>query len=146
MAHYAYVNEDLVVENVIKAKFNMIIRIYGSDQLEKIPGWFKTSYNTRGNIHYKANGTPSDTQHKALRKNFAGIGHKYYPLLDAFVEPQPYESWILDQYEGLWKAPTKKQGDDFYNEGLYVGWDETKQKWRNLDNNQFWNDKEEKWE
>ena len=56
----------------------------------------QTSYNTRGGVHY-TDGLPSDDQSKALRFNYAGIGYSYDETRDAFIPPQPFASWVLDE-------------------------------------------------
>ena len=57
----------------------------------------QTSYNTMGGVHLLG-GTP-------LRKNYAGIGFTYDEARDAFIPPQPYPSWVLDEDTCLWEAP-----------------------------------------
>ena len=59
--------------------------------------WKQTSYNTNGGIH-SLGGTP-------FRKNHAGIGYIYDSNKDAFIPPKPYNSWILNEFTCLWKAP-----------------------------------------
>ena len=54
----------------------------------------QTSYNTRGGVHYQADGTASEDQSKALRKNYAGLGYTYDAGRDAFISPKPYNSWV----------------------------------------------------
>jgi hypothetical protein len=56
----------------------------------------QTSYNTYGGVHY-TDGLPSDDQSKALRFNYAGVGFSYDETRDAFIPPQPYASWVLDE-------------------------------------------------
>jgi hypothetical protein len=65
----------------------------------------QTSYNTRGGVHYQADGTPSADQSKALRKNYAGLGYTYDAQRDAFIPPQPYASWLLNEDTCLWESP-----------------------------------------
>jgi hypothetical protein len=110
IAHYAFLDEDNVVTEVIT----------GIDETELIEGkdpetWYeefrgqkcvRTSYN--GNI----------------RKNYAGIGFTYDEERDAFIPPNPYESWILDEETCTWKAPVPYPEDG----GMY-GWDEGNQEW-----------------
>ena len=85
----------------------------------------RTSFNTRGGVHYDPQtGQPSADQSKALRKNFAGIGYTYDQQRDAFIPPQPYPSWTLDEQTCLWGAPVAMPSDDkMYN------WDESQQQW-----------------
>ena len=78
----------------------------------------QTSYNTRGGIHY-TDGEPSADQTKAFRKNYAGIGYTYDETLDAFIPPQPFESWVLNEDTCLWDAPLPYPTD-----GAIYTWDE----------------------
>ena len=83
----------------------------------------QTSYNTRGGIHY-TDGEPSADQTKALRKNYAGIGYTYDETRDAFIPPQPFDSWILNEDTCLWEAPIPYPAD-----GLAYSWDESLGDW-----------------
>lgn len=82
----------------------------------------QTSYNTRGGVHYQADGTPSADQSKAFRKNYAGVGFTYDSVRDAFIAPQPFPSWSLNDETCLWEAPVPRP------EGMYV-WDEATCQW-----------------
>lgn len=84
----------------------------------------QTSYNTHGGVHYQADGTPSVDQSKALRKNYAGIGYTYDAQRDAFIPPQPFASWILNEQTCLWEAPTPMPDD-----GKMYSWDEATTSW-----------------
>jgi hypothetical protein len=85
----------------------------------------QTSYNTRGGIHYEPNtNTPSPDQSKALRKNYAGIGYTYDYVRDAFIPPQPFPSWVLNEQTCLWEPPTPMP-----NDGKMYIWDENTQSW-----------------
>jgi len=77
----------------------------------------QTSYNTRGGFHY-TDGEPSADQTKALRYNYAGIGYTYDETRDAFIPPQPYPSWVLDEATCLWVAPIAypAEGDHVWDE------------------------------
>jgi len=131
MAHYAYLDENNVV-------FNVIVGRDESDLPEGIDSWeeyFKqkpgvvdckrTSYNTRGNVHYNSEtDQPSDDQSKAFRANYAGRGFVYDPENDAFIPPKPYDSWILNSEKFLWEPPVPMPED-----GLMYEWDESSQQW-----------------
>lgn len=120
MGHFAKVVDGKVTQ-VIVAKEDFFQTFVDSS-----PGqWIKTSYNTRGGIHYEPNSdTPSPDQSKSLRKNFAGIGYSYDATLDAFIPPKPYPSWVLDEQTGLWDAPVPMP-----TEGGPYQWDESTQSW-----------------
>ena len=83
----------------------------------------QTSYNTYGGVHY-TDGEPSDDQSKALRFNYAGIGFTYDETRDAFIPPQPYASWVLDEATCRWVATIDYPADG----GQYV-WDEETTDW-----------------
>ena len=103
MAHYAFINENYIVTEVIVGKDESNFdweRHYGDirGQLCK-----RTSYNTIGGVH-TTGGTP-------YRKNYAGIGYIYDPTLDAFYPPKPYSSWTLNTNSCLWEAPVAYPDD-----------------------------------
>ena len=97
------------------------------------PGeWIQTSYNTHGGKHPEG---------RPLRKNYAGIGFTYDKTRDAFIPPQIFPSWTLDEDTCQWIPPKPYPAD-----GNYV-WDE--EKW-NSENNGWivytWNVELFKWE
>ena len=118
MAHYAFLDENNIVTEVIVGKHE------GEDGVdwEAHYGAFRgqtcrrTSYNTQGGTH-QSDGTP-------FRKNYAGIGYTYDAERDAFIPPQPYPSWTLDDNTCQWQPPVAMPED---GEG-YV-WDEPSQTW-----------------
>ena len=120
MAHYAFLDADNVVTEVIT----------GINETELIEGllpetWYgnfrgqvckRTSYNTLDGIHNKG-GTP-------YRHNYAGIGFTYDSARDAFIAPQPFASWVLDEATCRWQAPTPMP-----SEGGPWTWDEETLSW-----------------
>jgi len=122
MAHYAFLNMQNVVTEVIVGKdetdgpTNWEIH-YGNlrEQVCK-----RTSYNTRGGAHIN-DGTP-------FRKNYAGIGFTYDYARDAFIPPKPYNSWTLNANSCLWEAPVAYPSDD----QAYT-WNEETQQWDLVD-------------
>ena len=116
MAHYAFLNENNIVTEVIVGKNE------GNFDWEQQYGAFRgqackrTSYNTHGGVH-ASGGTP-------LRKNYAGIGYSYDAGRDAFIAPKPYPSWILNESTCLWDAPTPMPTD-----GTPYTWDESLGTW-----------------
>lgn len=93
----------------------------------------QTSYNTVGGVHYttdeEGNRVPSEDQTKAFRKNYAGIGFTYDEERDAFIPPQPFESWVLNEDTCLWDAPVPYPTDG----AMYV-WDEETVNWLEVEN------------
>lgn len=85
----------------------------------------QTSYNTRGGVYYLPNSnTPGPDQSKAFRKNYPGIGYIYDEIIDGFVPPKPYPSWLLNTTTGLWDPPVP-----YPNDGKMYEWDESTQSW-----------------
>lgn len=88
----------------------------------------RTSYNTRGGVHYQAdNNTPSQDQSKAFRKNYAGIGYYYDSIRDAFIPPKPFPSWLLNDESCLWESPVP-----YPNDGNRYMWIEDILNWQEI--------------
>jgi hypothetical protein len=84
--------------------------------IDTSPGtWLETSYDTRGGVNAKG---------KALRGNYAGIGHTYDAKNDVFYAPQPYPSWTIAAPTWIWTAPTPRP-----TTGKAYDWDETTKTW-----------------
>ena len=111
MAHFAKV-QDGIVTQVIVAELEFFNTFVDSSPGE----WIQTSYNTYGGQH-SSGGTP-------LRKNFAGIGFSYDKDRDAFIQPQPYASWTLNEETCQWEPPTPYPDE----EQMYL-WNEETQSW-----------------
>jgi len=122
MGHFAKVSNGIVTR-VIVAEADFF-----NNFVDDSPGqWIQTSYNTRGGVHYQPNANePSEDQSKALRKNYAGIGYTYDTTRDAFIPPQPFNSWTLNEDTCLWDSPVPYPEDGKlykWNEEL-VNWEE----------------------
>lgn len=122
MGHFAKVSNGIVTR-VIVAEADFF-----NNFVDDSPGqWIQTSYNTRGGVHYQPNtNEPSEDQSKALRKNYAGIGYTYDATKDAFIPPQPFNSWTLNEDTCLWDSPVPYPEDGKlykWNEEL-VNWEE----------------------
>ena len=118
MAHLARLNNDNVVLAVHCVNNNELLdngvesEQKGIDFLTSLHGhtnWKQTSYN--GNI----------------RKNYAGIGYTYDATRDAFIPPQPYQSWVLDESTCHWTALIPMPTDGQYT------WDEMSLNWKLLE-------------
>ena len=107
MSHFAKV-EDGIVTEVIVAEQAHVDTLSGT--------WVQTSYNTKGNVHVLG-GTP-------FRKNYAGKGHTYDSVRDAFYQPQPYPSWTLNETTCKWEAPVA-----FPTDGKIYEWNENTTNW-----------------
>jgi hypothetical protein len=115
MAHFAQLNEENIVTQVIVVanqdtadKDGVENEAIGIEFCTNLLGgnWKQTSYNGR------------------IRKNYAGIGYKYDETLDAFIPPQPFASWTLNEETAQWEAPTPYPTDD-----KRYTWDEETTSW-----------------
>jgi hypothetical protein len=91
MAHYAFLDDNNIVTEVIT----------GIDETELIEGldpetWYA---NFRGQVCKRT------SYNGNYRKNYAGIGHTYDSVRDAFIPPKPFGSWVLNEETCQWKAP-----------------------------------------
>lgn len=145
MAHYALINEDSIVVNVIVGREE-------DDLPEGITSWEdhyaeingmackRCSINTKGNQHILG-GTP-------FRGNHAEIGGLYDADADVFLPVKPFPSWTLNTETYLWEPPIPLPtptdegwtADVMANYGFeelnfdeainFVGfWDEANQRW-----------------
>ena len=115
MAHFAQLNDEnlvtqvIVVANEDTADQNGVENeAIGIEFCTNLLGgrWVQTSYNAN------------------IRKNYAGIGYKYDATLDAFIPPQPFESWTLNEETAQWESPTPYPDD-----GKRYSWDEATTSW-----------------
>lgn len=124
MAHFAKLDENNVV---------LEVNVVNNDDIQNLPfpesepvgiqfltnwsggytNWKQTSYN--GNF----------------RKNYAGIGYTYRSDIDAFVSPQPFPSWTLNNETAKWQPPVP-----YPTQITMYGymWNEEKQQWEEITN------------
>jgi len=99
MAHFAQIDENWIVQQVIVVNNSVLLNEQGiecdwlGEQFcQSLYGthtkWIQTSYNGK------------------KYKNFAGIGYTFDPYCHAFIPPQPYPSWALDEHSCQWRPPT----------------------------------------
>ena len=106
MSHFAEIDSNNIVLRVIVGPVGMSDAEGLQWCLDALGGvWVQTSYNAK------------------MRKNYAGIGYTFNPTLDAFIAPQPFSSWSLDE-NCHWHAPTPMPTD-----GKRYQWDEATLIW-----------------
>ena len=91
MAHYAYLNENNVVVDVI----------VGKDETELIDGLDTETYYAQG-TPYTVKRT---SYHGNIRKNYAGVGYTYDATRDAFIAPEPANAIGFDEQTCRWIVP-----------------------------------------
>lgn len=115
MAHFARVDENGVVTAVHTIK-NDVLEADGEFPDSEASGQaFQESLGFDGTwLQCSYNGS--------FRHAYPGVGWSYDSVLDAFIMPQPFASWSLDQVSLEWVAPVEKP------EGLFF-WDEEAGAW-----------------
>ena len=108
MAHYAYLDEQNIVTQVITGRNE-------DETVNGISNWETYYGNIRGQVCKRTSFNGN------IRKQYAGVGFTYDVVKDQFVSPQPYASWTLDSNND-WQAPTPKP------EGSFI-WDEETLAW-----------------
>ena len=114
MPHFAQINENNEVVKVLVVKQEYI----NSGSLGNPSKWIQTSYNTQAGKHY------------------AGIGYTYDKDRDAFIPPQPYPSWPLDEEMCVWVCPVPHPNENATDEnpgdGKNYEWDEATTNWKEI--------------
>lgn len=114
MATFAELNRSNIVQRVVVIDNEDCLDENGNESeevgaafLTNLLGgkWKQTSYNA------------------TIRKNYAGVGFKYDSKKDAFIPPQPFASWVLND-DCKWDAPVA-----YPNDGNRYSWDEESISW-----------------
>ena len=125
MAHFAQIDNNNIVINIIVVHNNELLDQDGNEVEQKgidfckslfgqDTKWIQTSYNSN------------------FRKNYAGIGYTYDESRDAFISPKPFNSWVLNEENCLWKAPILYPTD-----GKKYTWSEETLTWIEIPNYQI---------
>lgn len=123
MAHFAQLDENGTVLQVIVVPNHKCVNDQGQEDeavgiafcqsLIPFTNWVQTSYN--GNI----------------RKRYAGIGFTFDPTRDAFVPPQPFASWLLNDDTLDWDPPIPRP--DTVTDGFFLQWNEDTTSWEEIE-------------
>lgn len=116
MAHYAFLNANNVVVRVIAGPDESTGDWEAYFSAKAGMPCKRTSYNTRAGKH-SGGGTP-------FRKNYAGPGYTYDAQRDAFIPPQTFPSWTLDEQSCTWQPPSPRPAAP-----PETFWDESKKAW-----------------
>lgn len=120
MAHFAQIENNIVVRVLVVNNQELMengieVEAKGIAFLQSIfpnTNWVQTSYNGK------------------FRKNYAGQGYSYDPVLDAFIEPKPFPSWTLEESSCQWIPPYPMPVN-----GKAYTWNEDSQQWQEVNQN-----------
>ena len=94
--------------------------------------WIQTSYNTSNNTH------SSGDNSKALRGNYAGIGHTWDEDNQIFWPKKTFPSWVKNTTDARWQSPIgdapaltaeQQAQNDADTHMWYYTWNEAGQSW-----------------
>jgi hypothetical protein len=117
MAHFAKLDDSNIVIDV-NVVDNEDIHHLPFPESETVGVAFLTAWSS-GYTNWK-----QTSYNNNFRKNYAGIGYKYDPTLDAFITLQPYPSWTFNADRCDWDPPTP-----YPNDGKIYDWNEATQSW-----------------
>lgn len=121
MAHFAELDENNIVKQVIVVSNNELLDESGNESEQKgidfcvnlFGGrWIQTSYNG------------------GIRKNYAAQEYIYDSVRNAFIAPKPYASWKLDEESCKWIPPVECPVE----EGKVFEWEEETLSWKEVNN------------
>jgi hypothetical protein len=112
MAHYAFLNENNIVTEVITGRNE-------NEVVDGISDWEAYYGEFRGQVCKRT------SYNNNYRKNYAGVGYYFDEARDAFIAPKPFESWLLNEESCCWEAPIAYPTD-----GLKYRWVEDDLNWQ----------------
>lgn len=119
MAHFARINENNIVQQVIVVDDAVLADPSTGEETEALGVEYLNSLNIGEGTWLQTSYTGS------IRGKFAGIGMVYLPDLDVFALPQPYTSWAFNPQSNEWEAPIPRP-----HEPYPFLWDEASTSWK----------------
>ena len=117
MAHFAKIGSDNIVLNVEVVNNEVLMKDGKEDEA--------TGIEFLQNLYNNTDTYVQTSYNNNFRKNYAGRGFTYDQTRDAFIEPKPYPSWVLNEETCRWKAPVAYPDD-----GNPYNWDEDTTSWK----------------
>ena len=119
MAHYAFLDEDNIVTEVIVGRNE-------DEVVDGISDWEEHYGDFRGQVCKRT------SYNGNYRKNYALPGFEFRPDLNApdgaFISPKTFPSWTLNKDTCLWEAPTPMPNLPEGSKDHYE-WDEDSKSW-----------------
>jgi len=116
MAHFAKLNNQNIVEQVIVVNNDVLLKSDGTESELKGKQFLNSTFGSAKWVQTSFNGN--------IRKNYAGLDYIYDSTRDAFIPPKPFESWTLNEETCLWDAPVPYPID-----GKFYKWNEEILNW-----------------
>ena len=119
MAHFTKLDDSNIVMGIEVVNNNVLLDGDGVEQEQLGVDFLSSLY---GSGVFK-----QTSYNNNFRKNYAGIGYTYDSIRDAFIAPQPYSSWTLNESICQWEAPVTVPDD-----GKNYEWDEPTTNWKEI--------------
>jgi hypothetical protein len=117
MAHFAELDNNNIVISVVVVHNNELLDENGVESEQKGINFLKTIFDSNKKwIQTSYNGN--------FRRKYAQIDGRYDPILNIFVDKQPYKSWELNTTTYEWEPPIP-----FPNDGFPYDWNEDVKNW-----------------
>lgn len=125
MAHYALINKDNIVVQVITGVDENITQTDSDGTV--VGGTSEAWEQFYASQPQFAGLTCKRTSYNGnIRANYASIGGKYDPDFNVFIAPQIYPSWKLNYTTFQWEAPVARPDEV---EGYIWRWSEINKEW-----------------
>ena len=121
MAFFCKIDENNIVKN-IEVVDNSIATTEeaGIAFLKELHGQ-QFNYKQMGSAPFISNGIE-------VTRNYGGVNFTYDESLNIFIEPKPFNSWILDELTGRYHAPV-----DYPNDEKEYRWNEDNKSWEEIE-------------
>jgi hypothetical protein len=117
MALFCKIDENNIVKNIEVVDNNIATtEEAGIAFLKELHGQ-QFNYKQMGEAPFTSNGIE-------ITRNYGGINFTYDENLDLFIEPKPFNSWILDEATGRYNSPVEMPNND-----KTYKWNEENQSW-----------------
>jgi hypothetical protein len=120
MAHFAKLNENNTVVEVVVVNNEILLEADGAESEDKGKAFLNSVFGTSNWVKTSYNGN--------FRKQFAGVGYTFDYDNNVFISPKPFESWNLNENFD-WHPPVNIPSD--FN-GINYLWNEENQNWENI--------------
>ena len=117
MAHYAFLDNNNIVTEVITGRNE-------DEVVDGISDWESYYGNKRNQVCKRT------SYNGNIRKNYAAVGFTYDSDRDAFIPPQPFDSWVLNENTCQWEPPIPEP-EEYFSDGIIIknSWNEETQSW-----------------
>lgn len=119
MAHFACIDMNQIVRQVVVVDDSILLDPETGEAVEALGTAYLDSLGIANGVWLQTSATAS------FRGKFAGPGMVYVPNQDAFADPKPFPSWVLNSNTYEWEPPVARPESPYP-----LGWDEATTSWK----------------